>query len=216
MAVPDRDPGDLERAGLAPTSPLAREGLADPLADPLPDPLSEQPRVRLEGDLAGVERGTTLPPPRERDDELMDNPPVGDYHRGRLGGERHGSRMRLIFGLLVVGFIAGGVALMVWYQRNRPPEHAEQFKLPAGSELEGRPRVMRWTGGKARLGLDRTPPGVLEIALPDRTLRLADGSDQAQMKLEVEDGKTVALKVLFGEVVEDLQPGARPLLGAAD
>lgn len=207
--MPDRDPGDLDRA---PTSPLAREGLADPLADPLPDPLSEQPRVRLEGDIAGVQRGTTLPPPRARDDELMDNPPVGDYHRGRLGGYRQGSRMRLVFAALIIAFIAGGVALMVWYTRTRPPAHAEQYQLPAGSELEGRPRSMSWTGGKARLGLDRAPPGVLEIELPDRTLRLADGSDQAQMKLEVEAGKTVALKVLFGEVVEDLHPGARPLL----
>ena len=58
------------------------------------------------------------------------------------------------------------------------------------------------------------PPGVLEIALPDRTLRLADGSDQAQMALEVEEGKTVALKVIFGDVVEELAPGARPLIAA--
>ena len=168
--------------------------------------------LRLEGDLAGEQRRTTLPPPRERDDELMDNPPVGDHHRGRLGGHQKGRRMRLIFGVVLVALIAGGVAVMVWYVRNKPPEHSSQFELPAGSDLEGRPRVMTWTGGKARLGLDRKPPGVLEIALPDRTLRLAEGSDQAQMKIDVEDGKTVALKVIFGDVVEDLAPGARPLL----
>ena len=208
----DREQSDLDSAGLAPTPPLAREGLADPLADPLRDPLSERPRVRLEGDLAGEQRRTTLPPPRERDDELMDNPPVGDHHRGRLGGHQKGRRMRLIFGVVLVALIAGGVAVMVWYVRNKPPEHSSQFELPAGSDLEGRPRVMTWTGGKARLGLDRKPPGVLEIALPDRTLRLAEGSDQAQMKIDVEDGKTVALKVIFGDVVEDLAPGARPLL----
>ncbi|HEY0136047.1 MAG TPA: hypothetical protein VGB85_18300 [Nannocystis sp.] len=208
----DREQSDLDSAGLAPTPQLAREHLADPLADPLRDPLSEQPRVRLEGDLAGEERRTTLPPPRERDDELMDNPPVGDYHRGRLGGHQSGRRMRIIFGILAVALVAGGVGLMVWYVRNRPPQHSSQFELPPGSDLEGRPRVMTWTGGKARLGLDRKPPGVLEISLPDRTLRLADGSDQAQMKVEVEDGKTVALKVIFGEVVEELAPGANPLL----
>jgi hypothetical protein len=210
----ERDHGDLESAGLAPTPQLAREHLADPLASPLRDPLSEQPRVRLEGDLAGEERRTTLPPPRERDDELMDNPPVGDYHRGRLGGHEQGRRMRMIFGILAVALVAGGVALMVWYVRNKPPEHTSQFELPPGSDLEGRPRVMTWTGGKARLGLDRKPPGVMEIALPDRKLRLADGSDQAQMQVEVEDGKTVALKVIFGEVIEDLAPGADPLLAA--
>ena len=72
---------------------------------------------------------------------------------------------------------------------------------------------MAWSGGKARLGLDRQPPGILAIELPDRTLRLAEGSDQAQLKLEVRDGKTVELKVLFGAIVEELGPGARPLLG---
>ncbi len=211
--MPDRDTGDLERA-VAPTPALARDDLADPLSDPLPDPLSEQPRVHLEGDAAGLERRTTLPPPRERDDELMDNPPVGDYHRGRLGGHVQGGRMRLVFGILIVAFIAAGVAMMIWYVRNRPPEHSSQYQLPAGSQLDGRPRTMSWSGGKARLGLDRAPPGVLEISLPDRTLRLAEDSDQAQMTVNVEDGKTVALKVLFGDIVEDLTPGASPLLAS--
>jgi len=210
----DRETGDLESAGLAPTPQLAREQLGDPLADPMRDPLDDQPRVRLEGDVAAEVRRTTLPPPRERDDELMDNPPVGDYHLGRLGGHEQGKRMRRIFTLLAIGLVAGGVALMVWYVRNRPPEHASQYELPAGTDLESRPRVMAWSGGKARLGLDRKPPGVLEIALPDRTLRLAEGSDQAQMVLEVEDGKTTALKVLFGDVVEELGPGAKPMIAA--
>ena len=195
----------------APTPPLAREGLADPLSDPLPDPMSEQPRVRLEGDLAGELRRTSPPPRSDRDDELMADPPVGEHHRGRLGGYQKGGRLRLILAALVVAAIAGGVALMVWYVRNRPPEHAQQFELPAGSDLD-RPRTMTWTGGKARLGLDRKAPGLLEISLPDRTLRLADGSDQAQMTVDVVDGKTAAIKVLFGEVVEELQPGALPVI----
>lgn len=208
-AVPAERDSDLEARPVV-TPPLAREGLADPLADPLPDPMAEQPRVRLEGDVAGEPR-RTLPPPRERDDELMSDPPVGDHHRGRLGGYQKGGRMRVVLAALVVAVIAGGVALMVWYVRNRPPEHARQFELPAGSDLD-RPRTMTWTGGKARLGLDRAAPGILEISLPDRTLRLADGSDQAQMKVEVVDGKTTELKVLFGDVVEELQAGARPLI----
>ena len=209
----DRDQGDLDVAAPRPTPPLAREGLADPLADPLRDPMAEQPQVKLEGDLGAPSR-PSLPPPRERDDELMDNPPVGDYHRGRLEGYRQGGRMRMVLVLLVIGFVAGGVALMVWYVRTRPPEHAQQFELPPGSDLDARPRTMTWTGGKARLGLDRKPPGILAIELPDRTLRLANGSDQAQMKIEVEDGKTTALRVIFGEVVEELGPGARPLLAS--
>ena len=72
----DRETGDLDSAGLAPTPHLAREQLGDPFSER--DPLSEQPRAKLEGELAAGARRTTLPPPRERDDELMDNPPVGD------------------------------------------------------------------------------------------------------------------------------------------
>lgn len=208
-------PADSDlQARPAPTPPLARDGLADPLDDPLPDPMSEQPRVRHEGDLAGELRTPQPPPKSARDDELMDNPPVGTYNRGRLEGYRQGGRMRLLLAALVVVFIAGGVALVVWYVRTRPPEHAKQFELPPGSDIDGRTRTMTWSGGQARLGLDRTPPGVMEISLPDRTLRLADGSDQAQMKVDVQDGKTVALKVIFGEVVEELGPGARPLIAA--
>ncbi len=41
-----------------------------------------------------------------------------------------------------------------------------------------------------------------EIVLPDRRLVLAPGHDIAQVKLEVKDGATVALKVLVGEVVQ--------------
>jgi len=115
-----------------------------------------------------------------------------------------------------VVFVAGGVALLVWYTRTREPVHAQQFQLPEGSELSSRPRTMVWSGGQARLGLDRAPPGLLAIELPDRTLRLADGCDQAQFKVVVEDGRTKTLKVLFGEVTEELGPGARPKLKAAE
>jgi hypothetical protein len=36
--------------------------------------------------------------------------------------------------------------------------------------------------------------------LPDRVLTLAPGSDHAQVKVVVRDGKTVELKVLVGEI----------------
>ncbi len=205
-------PVDPPQSTASLTPPLAREALGDPLGDPLRDPLADEPRARLEGDLASELRKAEPPPPRERDDELMADPPVGVHHLGRLEGYRQGGRMRMLLAGLVVLFVAGGVALVVWFVRTRPPVHAQQFELPAGSDLDARPRVMAWSGGKARLGLDRNPPGVLQIDLPDRSLKLADGCDQAQMKLDVEDGKTTELRVIFGEVVEELKPGARPLL----
>lgn len=207
-------PVDPPQTNASPTPPLAREVLGDPLGDPLRDPLTDEPRARLEGDLAAELRKVEPPPPRERDDELMHDPPVGAHHLGRLGGYRQGGRMRMVFIGLVVVLVAGGIAFMAWFVRNRPPAHAQQFELPAGSDLDARPRVMAWSGGKARLGLDRKPPGVLQIDLPDRSLKLADGCDQAQMKIEVEEGKTTELRVIFGEIVEDLKPGARPLLAA--
>lgn len=205
-------PVDPPQSTASLTPPLAREALGDPLGDPLRDPLADEPRARLQGDLASELRKAEPPPPRERDDELMADPPVGVHHLGRLEGYRQGGRMRMLLAGLVVLFVAGGVALVVWFVRTRPPVHAQQFELPAGSDLDARPRVMAWSGGKARLGLDRNPPGVLQIDLPDRSLKLADGCDQAQMKLDVEDGKTTELRVIFGEVVEELKPGARPLL----
>lgn len=205
-------PVDPPQSTASLTPPLAREALGDPLGDPLRDPLADEPRARLEGDLASELRKAEPPPPRERDDELMADPPVGVHHLGRLEGYRQGGRMRMLLALMAVVFAAGGVALVVWFVRTRPPVHAQQFELPAGSDLDARPRVMAWSGGKARLGLDRNPPGVLQIDLPDRSLKLADGCDQAQMKLDVEDGKTTELRVIFGEVVEELKPGARPLL----
>src|SRR5687768_9487436 len=56
------------------------------------------------------------PPPRERDDELLPDPPMGE-HGGRLAGYAAGSGMRRLLFALVVVFVAGGVALLVWYTR---------------------------------------------------------------------------------------------------
>jgi hypothetical protein len=98
------------------------------------------------------------PPTRERDDELLPDPPKLE-HGGRLAGYAAGSRMRRLIGALVVVFVAGGVALLVWFTRTREPEHVQQFQLPEGSEMSSRPRTMVWSGGPARLGLDRAPPG---------------------------------------------------------
>ena len=208
MAVSrDRTPEEVEDGAAAPPS-LARELFADTLPDALSAGRLSAGRHR---DLEPTPP-TTIPP-RERDDELMDIVPPSDYHRGRLGGYAAGAPMRRLFYALVIVFVIGGVVLVSWWVRNRPNLHPQQFQLPAGTDLDARPRTMAWSGGKARLGLDRQPPGILSIELPDRTLRLAEGSDQAQLKVEVRNGKTVELKVLFGAVVEELAADAQPLLG---
>lgn len=156
-----------------------------------------------------VLRAPEPPPARERDDELLLDPPKGD-HGGRLSAYAAGAGMRRVIFALVIAFVAGGVALTIWFVRTREPEHVPQFQLPAGSEMSSRPRTMVWSGGAARLGLDRAPPGLLAVELPDRTLRLAEGCDQAQFKVNVEEGQTKSLKIVFGEVVEELGPGAAP------
>jgi hypothetical protein len=196
--------------------PSLAPGSSDPDATPELGPVARSP-FRLGADAPAVtdlDNAWQAPAPvptRERDDELLADPPKLE-HGGRLAGYAAGTVMRRVLFALVVVLVAGGVALVVWFTRTREPTHAQQFQLPEGSEMSSRPRTMVWSGGAARLGLDRAPPGLLAVELPDRTLRLADGSDQAQFKVEVEDGKTKRLKVLFGEVVEELQPGAEPRL----
>ncbi|MCB9704595.1 MAG: hypothetical protein H6711_22110 [Myxococcales bacterium] len=140
--------------------------------------------------------------PNARDDELLADPPETDFHLGRLGGYRAAGRMRSLlavgFAVATVAAIAAGYYYITYLQEHRTPVHA--VPLPEGSDLEGRPRTMTWSGGKARLGLTREPPGLLEIELPDRTLRLADGCDSAQVRVNVDGGRTVEVTVLFGEV----------------
>lgn len=201
----DRPPENVETGAAEAPRSLAAELFADTLPDALPGATKPEPS-------APTTAAAPTIPQRERDDELLTDLPTAHYHRGRLGGHAEGAPMRRIFYGLIVIFVIGGVLLVSWFVRNRPSTHPQQYQLPAGTDLDARPRTMAWSGGKARLGLDRHPPGILAIELPDRTLRLADGSDQAQLKLEVRDGKTVELKILFGEVVEDLAAGATPLL----
>lgn len=207
MAADDLDPAlspGSSDPDAVPTDDLGRPltaGDANPFATPI-------------ADIDAKWQAPAPPPVRERDDELLPDPPKLE-HGGRLAGYAAGSGMRKLLFALVVIFVAGGVGLVVWFTRNREPVHPEQFQLPPGSELSERPRTMVWTGGAARLGLDREPPGLLAIELPDRTLRLADGCDQAQFKVDVEGGQTRQVKVLFGEIVEELAPGAKPRIKPA-
>jgi hypothetical protein len=164
---------------------------------------------------ADIEWRKVVPPPAsDRDDELLAGLPRGEHHRGRLAGYSAGNRIRFIFlACLAVLFTGTIFAWYHWARRGERPQTAvRQFQLPPGTDVAERPRVLTWSEGKARLGLSREPPGVHTIELPDRTLTLADGVDMAQFKVVVEAGKTTALEVLSGEIVEQLKPGAAPLL----
>ena len=132
----DRPPENVEpRAAGAPS--LAAELFADTLPDALPGPQPEGLRP---------EHKPTPPPTpipqRERDDELLTDLPPAHYHRGRLGGYAEGAPVRRLFYALVLVFVIGGVLLVSWWVRNRPPMHPQQFQLPAGTDLDARPRTM--------------------------------------------------------------------------
>jgi hypothetical protein len=148
------------------------------------------------------------PPPERpavgRLDELLADPP--DLRPiGALTGYRDGGRLRRrILFVFLMGVVAA-VLIGRWYvqwleERQRVPE--AEYQLAAGAEDESRPDALVWTDGTARLGITRQDPGVKAIVLPDRVLTLAPGCDHAQVKVHVEGGKTVSLKVLVGEIRE--------------
>lgn len=135
-------------------------------------------------------------------DELLESPPEGPSF-GPLTGYRDGSRARrFVYLALIVGVI-GAVLAGRWYvghleEQRRIP--APEYRLAEGAEDEERADVMVWTSGVARLGLTRQQPGVRAIVLPDRIVTLAPGCDHAQIKVDVRDGETKALKVVVGEI----------------
>jgi hypothetical protein len=136
-------------------------------------------------------------------DELLADPPDLPA-MGALTGYRDGRRVRRRITLaLIVGVvlsIPAGRSIARWLEEraNRPP--TPEYQLAPGAEDESRADALVWTEGTARLGLSRQDPGVKAIVLPDRVLTLAPGSDHAQVKVVVRDGKTVELKVLVGEI----------------
>lgn len=155
----------------------------------------------------------TPPRPRARDDELLADPPAQDYHLGQFAAWRAHQKVRwFIGGSLIAAVVAGAVVLVL---HTREIRHEKLHPLP---EVEATitpdtPRDMTLSDGSMRVGLGREPPAVNVVHLPDRDITLARGSDKAQVKVEVRDGKTVHLKVLTGEVVETLtDPDATPLL----
>ena len=125
-----------------------------------------------------------------------------------MQGYRDGSRVRRKIYIGLVGGAAIAVLAGHWYARHLEHERKNptaHYTVANGAEDEVRPRSLTWNDGFARLALSRDPPGVNQIVLPDRTIKLADGVDTAQVKIKVVDGKTVQLKVLSGDiaVVED-------------
>lgn len=138
-------------------------------------------------------------------DELLEAPPE-EPHVGALRADAAGARVRRrLYVVLALGIVVAvvGTRQAVKWARERQRNPTPQYELAPGTEAEVRPRSMEWTSGFARLGLSRQEPGVQEIVLPDRIIRLADGCDHAQIKVDVLDGKTVMLDVLTGHVVSE-------------
>jgi hypothetical protein len=133
-------------------------------------------------------------------DELLAEPPEGLPNN--LEAYRAGSKVRRwVFGSLMLGVIGAGVAGK-WYVDHLEAQRRERPVYRLADSLEGRTRSIEWSSGQARLGLARQEPGVEEIILPDRVLRLAEGYDQAQVRVVVENGETVKLDVLIGKIEE--------------
>jgi hypothetical protein len=152
--------------------------------------------------------------PRSRDDELLTELPAqGDHHLGQFADWRAQRKQRwFIGGSLGAAVIAGVIVLVV---HTREIRHQKMHPLPEveATIAPGTPRDMTLTDGAMRVGLSREPPAVDTLHLPDRDITLARGSDKAQFKVEIREGKTVRLQVLTGEIVETLtDPEATPLL----
>ncbi len=173
-----------------------RAAAEDPAED-LAEDLAEAP---VAGDEPSSEPADAIPE-RERDNELLVEPPFGEHHLGRLGGYRSGVRQRRRLSIAIAVALLGSMIAGFYYIRYLEQfKHYEVFELPPDAELKGRPRVMTWSDGKARFGLHRAPPGVHTIELPDRSVHLADGCDRAQVRVNIVDGETVELTVITGDV----------------
>jgi hypothetical protein len=151
--------------------------------------------------------------PRARDDELLTELPPHDYHLGQFAGWRATRKVRWFIGGTLGATVLAGVIILVDYTREL--RHQKLHPLPEveATITPGTPRDMTLSDGSMRVGLSREPPAIDVLHLPDRDITLARGSDKAQFKVEVRDGKTVRLQVLTGEIVETLtDPEATRLL----
>lgn len=166
-------------------------------------------------DRDGAAAAKRVAPTAGGDDELLVDPPMG-APPGGLDGYRAGRWFRAGIVVFIVGSIAGTIALVRHWRAEDAAKKAAP-KLPTydvADDVEdaGRPTQLVWSDGVARLGLARPKPGVPgveEIVLPDRRVRLAPGHDIAQIKVEVREGRTVSMAVLVGKVIE-LPPEPAP------
>ncbi|PRQ02512.1 hypothetical protein ENSA5_21570 [Enhygromyxa salina] len=151
--------------------------------------------------------------PRERDDELLDDPPATKVHLGRFAGWHAVRKLRWII-TASLG-LALTIGIIVFVHNTRELRHQRLHPLPEveATIAPGTPRDMTISEGNMRVGLSREAPAINLLHLPDRDITLARGAEKAQFKVEVRDGETVEIKVLTGEIVETLtKPDARPLL----
>jgi hypothetical protein len=168
------------------------------------------PLPPAEPDLADLPRAAR---PRERDDELLTELPPHDYYLGHFAGWRATRKLRwFVGGTLGATLLVGVIVLIV---HTREVRHHKLHPMPEveATITPGTPRDMSLSEGSMRVGLSREPPGINILHLPDRDVTLARGSDKAQFKVEIREGKTARLQVLTGEIVETLtDPEAVPLL----
>ncbi len=150
--------------------------------------------------------GERHPPPTTGHlDELLSDPPNA-APGGSIAGYRAGRWTRVAFALVLIAAVGGAIAVYRSIQARREAERnapvVPTYSVSEGADTESRPRQLVWSSGPARLGLAREPPGVEEIVLPDRRIRLADGCDHAQIKIDVVGDRTVSLKVVVGDIVQ--------------
>ncbi|KIG17374.1 hypothetical protein DB30_03431 [Enhygromyxa salina] len=184
--------------------------------------LAAQAKLEPDADQAGA--GAEAPAresdPHARDDELLDDPPHTDHHLGRFAGWRAARQVRVFVGAaLGLAVIVAGAVFLVHNQALREQEEQlRQKRLHPLPELEatitpGTPREMTVSEGNMRVSLSAEAPAINLLHLPDRDITLAPGVDKAQLKVEVNGGKTTRLVVLTGEIVETLtHADAQPLL----
>lgn len=133
---------------------------------------------------------------------LAEPPAINVAAAGGFAADRRQGRVRwilLLSGFLVLSALVGGwLALRRWAEWDR----LHPYSLPPGTDTSTRPREIHWSSGKARLGLQRDAPAANVIVLPDRELRLAEGCDHAQVYVDVQEGRTVEVDVLIGDVVQ--------------
>jgi hypothetical protein len=141
-------------------------------------------------------------------DQLLDELPETQHHLGRFEGYREGRRPRRLIALALTTCAVLAVVIFVVNQ-HRLEEEAEEaeyerlhpWTLPEGTDLSSRPRDFHMSDGKMRLALSREAPGIERIILPDKVITLAEGVDSAQIKVQVENGQTLRIKVLSGDVM---------------